>query len=122
MLHEETCWEQVEPVAIPGLQEHFWDVSGWLTTPWACSSPQCPSLPLAGFAYVTSCRGDQQTLFVASSVCSCGRGTGLWLGRVSPAVRAGDSPFYCALVRCKCCVCLPVMILWVYQSEPREGP
>lgn len=68
MLHEETCWEQVEPVAIPGLQEHFWDVSGRLTTPWACSSPQCPSLPLAGFAYVTSCRGDQQTLFVASSV------------------------------------------------------
>lgn len=33
----------------PGLQEDFWDVSGWLTTPWACSSPQCPSLPLIGF-------------------------------------------------------------------------
>lgn len=98
-LHEETCWEQVGPVAVPGLQEDFWDVSGWLTAPWACSSPQCPSVPLVGFAHVTSCKGVQQMLFVASSVPAAPG-----LGRVSPAVKGGDSPFCCALVRCKCCI------------------
>lgn len=95
-LHEETCWEQVEPVAIPGLQEEFWDVSGWLTAPWACSSPQCPSLPLAGFCSCNYIQVAQQMLFVASSVF-------LWHRQHQGCGWGGDSPFCGALVRCKCC-------------------
>lgn len=100
----ETCWDQVEPVAIPELWGDFQDVSTWLTAPWACSSLQSPFLPSVGFCLQDLCEGckrvcslctgaQQMLVVVAINVL-------LWprqpaapraaLGRASPAVEGGD--------------------------------
>lgn len=102
-LAAETCWDQVGPVAIPGLRGDFQRVSTWLTIHWACS-PQSPFLPSVGSCLhdldegckrVCSplCRGQQMMFVVASNVLLWQR----WpaaptavLGRASPAVE-GDN-------------------------------
>lgn len=64
----ESGWTRGHAWAVGGFQ----DVSAWLTSPWACSSLQSPSLLQSAFAYMISVKAAKGLLPFAlgSSRCS----------------------------------------------------